>query len=79
MLRAKFKEEMTDEPSRKKRGADNQLTQDNWQEDADGDDDSEVSDCRTGPSLVVVSIACLTGHYMLRCAAAIGALQESCG
>ena len=30
------------EPARKKRGADNQLTQDNWQEEAEGDDDTEV-------------------------------------
>ena len=31
----------SDEPARKKRGADNQLTQDNWQAE-DGDDDAEV-------------------------------------
>jgi hypothetical protein len=34
---------MAEEQSRKKRGADNQLTQDNWQdEDATGSDDAEV-------------------------------------
>ena len=31
----------SDEPARKKRGADNQLTQDIWQTE-DGDDDAEV-------------------------------------
>jgi hypothetical protein len=33
---------MADEGSRKKRGADNQLTQDNWEKEEDGDDDAEV-------------------------------------
>lgn len=33
---------MTDEPSRKKRGAENQITQDNWEQQEEADDGAEV-------------------------------------
>lgn len=40
---------MADEPSRKKRGAENQINKDNWEQEEEGDDGAEVR-CAASPA-----------------------------